>query len=55
VIESKDLNFLVSKFLSANIISILLDAGNKKDDIVTELVSYSSSSGELSSVYIKVE
>jgi hypothetical protein len=55
VIESKDLNFLVSKFLSANIIYILLNAGNKKDDIVTELVSYSSSSGELSSVYIKVE
>lgn len=55
VIESKDLNFLVSKFLSANIIHILLNSGNKKDNIVTELVNYSSSSGELSSVYVKVE
>jgi hypothetical protein len=53
LIENKDLNYLVSKYLST-MLTYILDNSSKNNDIITDIINYASSNIEYSSVYVKI-
>ena len=55
LVKSKDLNWLVSKYLSTKLAFILKPLEPKKqDEVISDMISYASSSTKSSSVFIKV-
>lgn len=55
LIKSKDLNWLTSKYLSTKLAFILKPLEPKKqDEVISDMISYASSSTKSSSVFIKV-
>ena len=54
LLEERDLNYLVSKYLSTKLASIILDDTQNQDEIVSDMIRYASSSTKSSSVFVKV-
>jgi len=55
LVESKDLNYLVSKYLSTKLTSHIENQDKAtQDEIISDIIRYASSSTRLSSVFVKV-